>query len=259
MMGCSLARSPILHNMCYVISMTHDHNLTRSTSRRVDDSEAERVARRGRPAGDHEAKRAELLTAAISVIAQEGYAGTSLRKVAQHAGCTTGAVTYYFANKEAMITAVTQSLFDEFDTLLEASQDRIDIKAILEQWLDRTNANDSDLWLVLFQLLAHARYEPAFAAVIQRRYARFRHMFTSILARGQSQGTIRSDISADLLADQLSAISDGWMMMFPIEPERFKPGRVQALLDAAITMITPPPTAGGKTGSRGKRQCSGSS
>lgn len=59
----------------------------RPTDKRFHD--ADPTARgRGRPVGDHEAKRAELLKAAISVIAQEGLAGASLRKVAQRAGCT---------------------------------------------------------------------------------------------------------------------------------------------------------------------------
>ncbi|WP_228395933.1 helix-turn-helix domain-containing protein [Streptomyces sp. RB17] len=64
----------------------------------VGQAGTEPVVRRGRPTGDHAAKRAELVNAAASVIAQEGYANASLRKVAQRAGCTTGAVTYYFAN-----------------------------------------------------------------------------------------------------------------------------------------------------------------
>ena len=46
------------------------------------------AGRRGRPTGDHEAKRRELLRAATSVIAEEGLANTSLRKVARRAGCT---------------------------------------------------------------------------------------------------------------------------------------------------------------------------
>jgi hypothetical protein len=138
-----------------------------------------------------------------------------------------------------MVVAVARLLFDEFDALLEEGEDPIDVKAILARWIDRTKANDSELWLVLFQLLSHARHEPAVIAVVQQRYARFRHTLTSVLARGQSQGKIRTDIPADLLADQLSAISDGWMMMMPIEPDRFRPKRVQALLDAAVKMVAP--------------------
>jgi AcrR family transcriptional regulator len=179
------------------------------------------------------------------VIARDGYAAASLRKVADQAGCTTGAVTYYFADKQEMDIAVAQLLFDEFDELLGSSDQRIDVKAILERWVNRTKARESELWLVLFQLLSHARHEPAVIAVVQQRYARFRQTLTSILARGQSQGTIRTDIPADLLADQMSAIADGWLMMFPLEPERFRPKRVQALLEATVTLIAQPAAAGG--------------
>ena len=101
---------------------------------KANESESEPLARRGRPVGDRDAKRSELLAAAIAVIAQEGYAGATMRKVAQHAGCTTGAVTYYFANKEEMVSAVAQTLFDKVDALLDIDLDQVDIKSLIEQW-----------------------------------------------------------------------------------------------------------------------------
>ncbi len=209
-------------------------------TQRTSESEPEPVARRGRPVGDHNAKRAELLAAAITVIAQEGYAGASMRRVAQHAGCTTGAVTYYFANKEEMVGAVAQNLFDRVDALLEINREQLDVKSIIEQWLEWISSDEPDNWLAWLQLLTHARHEPAFAGIIKQRYARFRQVFTSVLEEGQNQGKIRDDIPAELLADQVSAISDGWLMMLPIEPERFSAERGQALLDALITLISPP-------------------
>ncbi|HHW2097089.1 TPA: TetR/AcrR family transcriptional regulator [Pseudomonas aeruginosa] len=203
------------------------------------ENEPEAVARRGRPVGDHNAKRAELLAAAIEVIAQDGYTGASMRRVAQHAGCTTGAVTYYFANKEEMVSAVAQSLFDQFDTMLEAHREALDIATVIKQWLLGFNRDESNSWIAWLQLLNHARHEPAFAGIIKHRYARFRQVFSTALEEGQRLGKIRDDIPADLLADQISAISDGWMMMWPIEPERFSAERVTALLDALIVLISP--------------------
>ncbi|MFI8933180.1 TetR/AcrR family transcriptional regulator [Streptomyces sp. NPDC053474] len=203
---------------------------------------AEPVARRGRPTGDRAARRTELLAAAASLIAQEGYASVSLRKVAQRAGCTTGTVTYYFASKEELVIALAESRFDQYDAILEGGGAGADIRTMFERWLAPA-AGDPEFWPVMFQLLSHARYEPGFAALIERRYTRFREVCTTILERGQAQGRIRDDIPADLLADQLSAMGDGWMMMFPIEPERFTPDRLQALVDAAITLITPAPHA----------------
>jgi len=193
----------------------------------------------GRPVGDREKKRTELLEAAISVIAQDGFAAASVRKVAERAGCSTGTVTYYFVSKEEMMAAVIENQFDVFDTMLRADDRGIDIRAGFKRWLDSLSAKGPIEWVATFQLLAHARHEPTLAAVYQRRYARYRDVFTAMLAKGQRQGTIRKDIPADLLADQLSAMGDGWMMWFPIEPERFQPGRVKALLDATMALIAP--------------------
>lgn len=212
--------------------------MTRQAALASDDP-APSARGRGRPVGDREGRRTELLTAAVTVIAREGFAGASLRKVAEHAGCTTGAVTYYFANKEAMVIAVAESLFDRFDRMLGRGEERIDVKFGLNRWLNWVNA-DADSWLAGFQLIARARHDAALAAVYQRRYGRYRDAFTAILERGQARGLIRTDIPADFLTDQITAMADGWMMMMPIERERFRPDRLQALLDATITLIAPP-------------------
>src|SRR5687767_2758740 len=95
------------------------------------------AVRRGRPTGDHEAKRRELLKAATSVIAEEGLANTSLRKVAQRAGCTTGAVTYYFADKQELVTSVADIGFDRFDAMLTAAREEADIRTVFERWFAR--------------------------------------------------------------------------------------------------------------------------
>jgi TetR/AcrR family transcriptional regulator, transcriptional repressor of aconitase len=196
--------------------------------------------RRGRPVGDRAAKRTELLDAAISVIAQDGVAAASLRRVAERAGTSTGAVTYYFANKEEMMAAVIDRQFDIFDAMLRSSDGKIDIRGGLKRWLDFMSNTSSGDHIATFQLLAHARHEPMLAVVYQRRYANYRRVLANMLAQGQRQGTIRKDIPAGLLADQLSAMGDGWMLLFPIEPERFHPSRIKALLDATVALITPP-------------------
>jgi AcrR family transcriptional regulator len=198
-------------------------------------------AKRGRPIGDREAKSGELIEAARYVIAREGYAGASLRKVAARAGCSTGAVTYYFANKEAMVATVAEALFDEFDGWLVDQASPIDIRAIFDRMILWTASGKGDAWLVAFQLLVRAASDPPLAVVIQKRYAQFRRKLARLLENGQAQGVIRTDIPADLLADQVCAMGDGWAMMFPVEPQRFGHGRIHDLVNAAMTMLTPQP------------------
>lgn len=204
----------------------------------LDQPPAEPAKRsRGRPVGDREGRRIALLKAAVGVIADEGIAATSLRKVAQRAGCTTGAVSYYFASKEALMAAIIESRWDAFDGLLDIDADAGGIRRMFERWFEITTG-DGD-WAAGFQLLAYARHDPGLIAVYQQRYARYRERLTGILADGQRQGRIRDDVRADLLADQLGTLGDGWMMLFPIEPERFAPDRLGELLDATIAIISP--------------------
>jgi AcrR family transcriptional regulator len=197
------------------------------------------VAKRGRPVGDREAKSSELIEAARYVIARGGYAGASLRKVAARAGCSTGAVTYYFANKEAMVATVAETLFDEFDGWLDNQPSSLDMRAIFDRMIVWTTSGRGDAWLVALQLLVRAATDRPLAAVIQKRYARFRRKLTTVIERWQSEGVVRSDIPADLLADQVSAMADGWTMMFPVEPNRFSRGRINDLVNAAIAMLKP--------------------
>lgn len=213
--------------------------MSKSNGSAPDAARGKRVARRGRPVGDREAKRVELLEAAISVIASDGYAGASMRKVANEAGCTTGAVTYYFANKEEMVVAIAQSVFDEFDLLLDVVGDNANIRAMMMSWLDWSSMENPGKWLALFQLLVHARHEPTFASIIRERYSRFREELAVKLVKGQKDGSIRSDIEAGILADQIAAICDGWMMTMPLEPERFQGKRGKALLDSVVRLLEP--------------------
>lgn len=207
--------------------------------------------RRGRPIGDRTAKRNELLAAAIKVMAEFGYAGASLRKVAKAAGYTTGAVTYYFDNKDDLTAAMVEYLFDAFDEMLFIGAGVSGIKERFRSWL-ALNA-DSDIWLAGFQLLARARHDPALAAIYEKRYEQYRAQTARTLRALQETGEIRSDIAAELLADHVGAIGDGWMVMLPLEPQRFAPERVDALIDSVIALLAPPSSsAASRSAGRGE-------
>lgn len=194
--------------------------------------------RRGRPVGDREAQRTKLLRAGIKVIADEGYAGASLRKVAKEAGHTTGAITYYFADKEEMVSAIIEYMFDGFDAMLDSGDEVADHRKRLKRWVE-LNSN-SDGWLAGFQLLARARHEPKFAKIYEERYERYRERLAGIIAKQQAAGDVRGDIPADILADIIGSIADGWVIMLPIETKRFAPERINTVINSIIQLLQPP-------------------
>lgn len=116
--------------------------------------------RRGRPVGNHQQKRTRLLQAVVTVISHQGYVATSMRKVAQQACCTTGAETCYFANREQMVIAAAQYLFDELDVMLSTGAEQLDLHTLIKQGLDWMIADGPHSWLAFFRMMAHVRHEP---------------------------------------------------------------------------------------------------
>ena len=193
---------------------------------------------RGRPAGDHEAKRKALLEAAAAVIMRDGYAKASVRSVAQHIGQSTGAVTYYFSSKEELIVALIENVFDRIDMLLEPVRESSDVRELFASWMAMAR-DEPDFWLVISELFALGRHDPVYAEVIARRYSQYRELHTKILEGGQKRGVVRSDIPAKWLTEQLCAMGDGWMLLRPVEPNRFEFDRVKAMIDAVCALISP--------------------
>jgi len=63
----------------------------------------------------------DILLAARALLASEGYAGLSMRRVAQDAGMSLSNVQHYYGNKEQLLEALLLSTMDEF----QAKMDRI--------------------------------------------------------------------------------------------------------------------------------------
>jgi AcrR family transcriptional regulator len=237
---CSQAGQPAIKNFG---NLNTDTSMRPSSKRDLTANPGEgngRLKRRGRPVGDHKAKSRELIEAARYVIAHHGYTAASLRKVAQHLGRTTGSVTYYFSSKNEMLISVAESLFDEFNETLDKSSEEIDIHTLFHNLTVWEKPQKKVAWLVFFHLLAHAATNPALASVFRRGNGQLRAKTAALIAQCQRQGAVRSDFSADLLADQLTAIVDGWFMYAPVERARFKPTRFNDLVRMSIAMLAPP-------------------
>ena len=77
------------------------------------DSGAARDAGSGRPRTfTEQARREQLLDATIGQVAQRGYAGASLARIAEAAGITKAAVLYHVGSKDALIAAAYQRVLD---------------------------------------------------------------------------------------------------------------------------------------------------
>jgi AcrR family transcriptional regulator len=66
--------------------------------------------------------RARILEVALQLVTERGYAGMSIRDLADELGLTTAAMYYHFASKEALLDALVAPLTDGLDELAATSK-----------------------------------------------------------------------------------------------------------------------------------------
>ena len=54
-------------------------------------------------------RRADLVAASLDVIANDGLAGATLRRIAAHMGASTGSITHYFDGRDALLVEAVRT------------------------------------------------------------------------------------------------------------------------------------------------------
>jgi TetR/AcrR family transcriptional regulator len=81
--------------------------------------------RAGRPANANpELQREKIIRAALAEFSQRGFAGTSVRTIAQQAGITHGLIRHYFQCKEELFHSAADYLFGEMAQVLAQAAER---------------------------------------------------------------------------------------------------------------------------------------
>lgn len=65
-----------------------------------------------------EARRTQLVESTIEILAEQGFARTSLAEIARHAGVSKGVISYHFKGKDELIQEVVVQVYRESETWL---------------------------------------------------------------------------------------------------------------------------------------------
>jgi len=106
---------------------------------------------------DHDVRRRELIEASWQVIATDGLEGVTMRKIASQAGCTTGRLTHYFADREALILASLRASYDVTgdrarSNIAEDTDDKAKLLHIVEEMLpaDEERLREWKVWIAFW-------------------------------------------------------------------------------------------------------------
>jgi AcrR family transcriptional regulator len=182
-----------------------------------------------------DAKRREILEAALGLIADRGYRNSSLQEIADAVGLTKAGVLHYFDSREDLVKEVLRERDQaDRDRLLPPGGDAVSLM------IETVRHNQTVPGLVqLYSRLVVESEAPEHAGhdYIATRYAEITRGLADDIRARQEAGTLRGNVDATAAARILIAVSDGlqlqWMHDADID--------MSAALDAVMEMLAARP------------------
>jgi AcrR family transcriptional regulator len=156
---------------------------------------------RGRPR--RASAGAEILDAALELLAERGFQAATIEAIAERAGVGRNTIYRRWDSKEELIADALQELIVDIDL-----RDRDDVYALLLDWIrDFARVFGDPLYgRILPAVLGELQGNPAFARVYAERVVQPRYdALVGILRRAAERGDLRRDVNVEQVADLLAA------------------------------------------------------
>ncbi|GAB3209458.1 transcriptional regulator, TetR family [Marinactinospora thermotolerans DSM 45154] len=171
---------------------------------------------------DREARREEILTAAVRVFAAKGFAATRVEDVARAAGIGKGAVYLYFDSRDALLEAAFEAFAADSARLLGQARDgegrALDRLVGLLRSVLATLAERPELARVLLDLWAAGRDTARPAFDMAALYREYRALIADLLRQAQAQGDVGPNVGDGHAAVVVGAV-EGCVLQWLVDPE----------------------------------------
>jgi AcrR family transcriptional regulator len=161
-----------------------------------------------------DARRRQILKAAVQVIADKGLCDTGIKDVADQAGTSPALVIYYFGKKDTLLAEALAFAEERFyaqtaDAVAGLSSARDRLVELVRCSCSVGEADDDfDEWALWLDLWARAPRDPDVARDRQAMDERWRSTIGEIVRQGQAAGEFAS-VDPDTFALRLAALIDG--------------------------------------------------
>ncbi|HTC06062.1 MAG TPA: TetR family transcriptional regulator [Xanthobacteraceae bacterium] len=189
----------------------------------------------------------EILEAAFVEFSRNGYAMTTLDRVAEHAGVTKGTIYVYFESKEhlfiSMVREVTKAALDTVHEMFETHEGTTaDLLRTQFSFIYQHIVEDRRRREVLRMLIAEAPRFPELADRYHQEILRpCLDMLRQAIRRGMDRGEFRKSAIVDLPQIVIAPIAlvDLWMMMFddrqPLDMKAYFNAHLDLVLNGLLT------------------------
>lgn len=185
-----------------------------------------------------EARRRQIMDAAIACFAREGFHRTTMQHILREAGLSAGALYRYFASKEAIVAAIAAEHHAPEGAALTAAEANDDVPTSLRDLvlasLGRLADADEQRWRrVTVQLWAEALRDDNVMAIVRDGLDGPIEVLAAVIRRAQRRGELPRGMDADAAARVFASIFEGLVLQQAFDPDL----DVDAYIDAVLTLL----------------------
>ena len=190
-----------------------------------------------------EERREQLILATIRSVADRGLADTTIATVAQEAGLSQGIVNLHFRSKDGLLTETLRYLADEYRTACQKAAETGAVSpvegllAMVELDFRRTICSRDKL-AVWFAFWGERRFRPTYRRICAERDRSYDDMVRVICARLCDEGGY-PDVEPAVVADGLSALTDGLWLDLLVRPESMSRERAKHIALSYLADVFP--------------------
>jgi AcrR family transcriptional regulator len=183
------------------------------------------------------ARREEIVREAATVFRQRGFEAANMLDVAKALGTDRASLYYYFASKEELMEEIVRNALTDVLDVAEGikrsrATTREKITALIESMVHNYARNYPHMSIYTEDLGRIARQDSEWAVDVIDRTRRYEAVLRTVLAKGQRDGTLNSEVPVDLVVLSLFGMIN-WMHRWYRPDHEFGPDEIAS----AITKI----------------------
>jgi AcrR family transcriptional regulator len=197
------------------------------------------VARTVDPAR-HEARRLQIIDAALTWFATEGYERATTAAICRTAGIGSGTFFHYFPTKSAVLVAILEYGTHETREWFAAQHGRADAREVLLEYVGHSADEYADERVAGFiHAVVAVMGEPDIAAALAADVDAVRDCLAPWVEMAQQRGEIRDDLTPVRATRWLMVLLDGFLDRIISEPDFTVATEKATLLDAVARLLAP--------------------
>lgn len=165
----------------------------------------------------------KLLTAAVELIAEQGFSATTLEQVGVKAGYSRGLVTQRFGSKEGLTETLVEQLHQHFNELLTISGvNRLPGLEATLAYIDiyLGNLENSEIIMRAYHVLVSESIGvlPGLRPTFIMSKSRATEGIKALIERAQKEGAVRADLDAAAVSDMITGLIMGLTLQWLLDP-----------------------------------------